>query len=490
MACRFFEMETRFYLDKRAGKNGKNIPLKVAIASCHKTAFIATDVKLNENQWNAKTQKVIEHPSKKELNKRLGILKAQVDELLDRLTHWEKMPADDLTALKRRIEAEMGIGGRKPKPEDQNLFLNRFIRFAESRPTASTCRIYMATVNRMRAFCGAKLDRMTFEDITIDWLNKFNTFLAKTAPKRNARNIHFRNIRAVIREALDDEITRKNDIRKFDMSAEPTPKRSLSVEDLRVFFDFQCEPCYEVYRDLFKLEFMLAGINNVDLCNLKEINNGRIDYVRQKTHKEVSLRVEPEALALINKYRGKKWLVNVFDRISRHETFNQKMNFGLKRIGRVNQWCRGHKKELEPLFPFLTSYWARHTWATVACELDIPIEVIGRAMGHSGHSVTHIYIRYNCKKSDEANRKVLDWVLYGIIDGKQVVKPGTREFYGDKADWIFNVPEQEVESKDALTEEQPTTVDPPKRKRGRPRKNPEVTIQPKRKRGRPRKVTL
>lgn len=63
-------------------------------------------------------------------------------------------------------------------------------------------------------------------------------------------------------------------------------------------------------------------------------------------------------------------------------------------------------------FPGLSIYWARHTWATIASELDIPKETIAAALGHGGNTVTDIYIDFDQRKIDEANRKVLDWVLY------------------------------------------------------------------------------
>lgn len=64
------------------------------------------------------------------------------------------------------------------------------------------------------------------------------------------------------------------------------------------------------------------------------------------------------------------------------------------------------------LFPGLSSYWTRHTWATIAAEIDIPKEVIAHALGHSwaNATVTDIYIRFDEKKGDEANRKVLDYL--------------------------------------------------------------------------------
>ena len=68
------------------------------------------------------------------------------------------------------------------------------------------------------------------------------------------------------------------------------------------------------------------------------------------------------------------------------------------------------KKYREPLYPQLTMYWARHTWATIAASLDIPKETIAAALGHGGNTVTDIYIDFDQKKVDEANRKVIDHV--------------------------------------------------------------------------------
>lgn len=92
---------------------------------------------------------------------------------------------------------------------------------------------------------------------------------------------------------------------------------------------------------------------------------------------------------------------------------------------------RGGKKEYEPLFPDITAYWARHSWATIASSIDIPDRVIAEALGHEyGNRITNIYIRFDIKKVDIANRKVLDWVLYGKIDGREIVRPGSPEFFG------------------------------------------------------------
>ena len=165
---------------------------------------------------------------------------------------------------------------------------------------------------------------------------------------------------------------------------------------------------------MFMLMLYLIGINAVDLFSLKQIVNGRVEYNRAKTSKLYSIKVEPEAMEIIERYRGKNWLLNVLDEYGNYQDFLHRMGIGLKQIGPVVRKGLGGKKDREPLFPEISSYWARHTWATIAAELDIPKETISAALGHEiGSEVTSIYIKFDQKKIDAANRKVIDY-LNGI----------------------------------------------------------------------------
>ena len=95
-----------------------------------------------------------------------------------------------------------------------------------------------------------------------------------------------------------------------------------------------------------------------------------------------------------------------------YKNFLHRMGIALKEIGELKRVGRGGKKVRKPLFPDLSSYWSRHTWATIAYDLDIPVDVISQALGHSNpHSTTMIYINQNLNKVDAANRKVLDYVF-------------------------------------------------------------------------------
>ena len=203
-------------------------------------------------------------------------------------------------------------------------------------------------------------------------------------------------------------------VRKFKIKKEETRKRSLSVEQLRLLMEYDCEEYQRRYRDMFVLMFYLIGINAVDLFLAKpdSVVNGRLEYKRAKTGKLYSVKIEPEAMEIIDRYRGNQYLLNIMDEYKDYKNFLHRMGIALKEIGEMKRVGRGGKKVRTPVFPEISSYWSRHTWATIAAELDVPKETISEALGHSiGSEVTSIYIKFDRKKVDEANRKVIDYVL-------------------------------------------------------------------------------
>lgn len=448
---------TRFFLDKRNAKDGKPVVLKIAIAHQHKSALISLDVKILPSQWE--DNKIVKHPDKQVLNTYINRIKSQVDSLIVRWTNDGIINTMSASEIKDRCMEELDPDRKKAK-EDKTTFLYRFNKYAERMKPGSR-RTFDHTLNRLTAFIGeAALKKLKFEDMTVDWLTSFDIFMAKTAPSKNSRNIHFRNIRTVFNDAIEDNITSFYPFRRFKIKGEVTAKRDLSVEELRRLVYFDCEECAVKYRDYFMLMFYLMGINNIDLCHLKEITKGRLEFHRTKTHHFFSMKIEPEAMALIEKYKGENWLLDILDHWSSDEFFRKKMNKHLQKIGPVTRNGLGGKKTYAPLFPKLTTYYARHTWASIASSLDIPIETISAGLGHEyGNRITAIYINYDNRKVDIANRKVIDWVLYGKIDGEVKVQPGTPAFFGlDEKEAIALGLVKKVEALE-------------KKKRGRPRKN-------------------
>ena len=321
------------------------------------------------------------------------------------------MPKVDVKEIGEDFAEHFGLI-KKRKVDNTGTFVKHYEQFMESKTNRGTRGVYKHTLDRIRAF-DKNVDNKMFEDIDLKWLTDFEAFCAKTACK-NARNIHLRNIRAVFNNAIDYGIITVYPFRRFKIRPEATRKRSMSVEELRKLFDYPVEDYAEIYRDMFRLIFMLVGINSVDLHGLKSITrDGRIEYKRAKTGRLYSIKVEPEAMEIINKYRGVKGLLCIADRWSDSRNFRHQCNKALQKIGRVERKGRGGKKTITAEFEGVTTYWARHTWATIAASLDIPKDTIAAALGHGGDTVTDIYIDFDQKKVDAANRRVLDWVLYG-----------------------------------------------------------------------------
>lgn len=293
-------------------------------------------------------------------------------------------------------------------------FTDYFKSFIEKK-AGRTREIYQNTLDKIVRLHG---DDVSFDAVNYAWLENFDRSMResdirngrgevlRTGLATNARAIHLRNIRAVFNKAIDEEVIGLElyPFRRFKIEKERTRKRAVSLTQLRALFDYPCETAAEEWAvDVARMIFYLIGINTVDLFNLEEYDGEYIHYRRAKTGTLYSIKVEPEAAALLEKYRGRDHLLNFRERFKRMESFKAKINKTLKGIAAKN-----------PHIPVMTSYTFRHTWATLAAELDIPKETIAAGLGHAQNAtVTDVYIDFNRKKVDAANRRVLDYVAGG-----------------------------------------------------------------------------
>ncbi len=407
--------QTKLYLDTRAIKDGNAAQIKLSLVKNSKTILIGLGIKVLPEQWDKDGAKVVQHPKRNQINAFITRKRLDADDVIMNLIEKREYASMGTKELKAVIERALN-GERSNEDDEQITFSSYFIKFAEQKGE-STKNLYMQTYRRMEAF-DDNFKLKAFEDITKEWLNKFDAFMAKTSPSQNARNIHLRNIRAVFNNAIDDEITNAYPFRKFKIKPVETVKRALSVEQIREVFNTKADDYAVKYLDLFKLAFFFIGINTVDLCRLKEITqDNRIEFYRAKTKRLYSIKVEPEAMEIINKYRGDNYLLDILDKDDNYINFSHAFNRALHRLGEVKRVGRGGKKVINSVYPKLTTYWARHTWATIAVnDLNAPYDIVSKALGHSGTTgaaVTSVYVDFDNKKVDRLNRAVIDWVLYG-----------------------------------------------------------------------------
>jgi len=397
-------------LDLRVAKKDGSYPLKLSLF--HKgTTVINMGISVTEDQWNGTA--VTGHPKSKIFNKVIHNKKVLAESIILNLSNSGKLARMTLKQLRDCIEnndKDTELIEENPVYKVKEHF-NRYIEMTKN---IRTKQIYRETLDKITAYS----PEITFEDLNISWLKSFDLYLAVCC-KTNTRAIHMRNIRAVFNDAINEELISQNlyPFRKFKIKKEKTIKRSLTVDQIKLLRDYPVEKHQERYRDLFMLIFYLIGINLIDLLHLEEIRNGRIEYRRAKTGALYSIFVLPEAQQIIDKYRGSKYLINVLDSYSNYKDFAARMNENLKTIGKLEwvsnnakeeKFVKRNKKKISPLFPDITIYHARHSWATIAASLDIPKETISAGLGHEiGSETTSIYIDFDMNKVDQANRDVL-----------------------------------------------------------------------------------
>lgn len=391
-------VSTKFYLDTRYGD--KEFPIKISISYNGKTALLATGIKVAKGQWNGK--EVIKHPNAMMLNATIGGMKSAVDYRI--LEMRESIKGKTATQIKDAVLVALH------REEGKKVtFLSRFDRFLSLKNKKLTIQSYEWTRKKLLEF-DRRLAKKTFEEIDTDYIKDF---LASLDLSRNSKNILLRNIRAVFNDAIDANVTTAYPFRKISTATAPTKKKALTLEQMQTLFSCECEPWMEEYIDMFRLMIMLRGINAVDLFSAKltQIDNNRLEYSRSKVGTSLlSVKIEPEAWKIIDKYRGKDYLLSPRDRYADYQDYLRHMNRALKSVGRP--LGKFGKIEGDGLFPKLSSNWARHSWATVGIRLGIPKDVISRGMGHSpGVKVTDIYIDYDSKDIDDANRKIIDKIF-------------------------------------------------------------------------------
>lgn len=399
----------KLYLDTRSAKQDGTYPLKIALTHRSRTAYYGIGVYLTQAQWDARGQRVIGTPQREQYNRHIANRLAAFDsELLKIIDSGE---AHNLNVLELKNKIARILDG---KDIERDTFNNAFAAKIDTLVSQRNKELYQQTLKTVNEFTGGK--KLTFEDITPEWLTKYNAWRADNAPSQNARNIDLRNIRAVINYARRKQLTNYYPFLAYRIKHVETRKRSLAIDTVRDIFNWEVQPHQVRYLDYFKLIFFLIGINLVDLAKLKRKDyiDGRIRYQRSKGGRVYDIKVEPEAAAIIKKYRSKvkkEYLLDIMDTRDNYKSFSDIMNENLKRIGTWHIGKRG-KVDVEPIRKELTVYWARHTWATIARnECNISRDDIRLSLGHGEKTVTDIYINEDLGRIDAANRKVIDCIL-------------------------------------------------------------------------------
>ncbi len=261
----------------------------------------------------------------------------------------------------------------------------------------------LRTKRAVEDFCGTSL--LPFDTISPTWLSNFEYHLRSKGLKPNTIGIHMRDIRTAYNQAITMGLIDYSSypFRKYKIPKEKTRHRTLSPEEIATIAKQEIKkPLTAWARDMFMLSFYLIGINLKDMMFIEKVEDGRIYYIRSKGKKSYSIKVHPEAQEIINRYPGKKYLLDTMDRYKDYREAVKRVNY---KIRDVAESCKINKH--------ITTYWCRHSWATIAMSKEIGAsrDDIRYALGHATNTVSDIYIEIDQEVVDNVNRKVIDLIL-------------------------------------------------------------------------------
>lgn len=276
-----------------------------------------------------------------------------------------------------------------------------------------TAHVYRSTRRRVVEFEGK--EELCFQSLTAEWLKSFQEHLLLCELKWNTVSTYMRMLRAVYTRAVDDGLAeyRPRLFKSVYTGGKSVVKRALDKEVLRKLkAPVETSEKLERTRLLFVLLFMLRGIPFVDIAYMRrcDLEGETLAYRRRKTGAWLTVHVEPEAMDIIrrlaNPDTGSPYLFPFIRRVG-HDEYRQyqnalrSFNYNLKALGR-------HIGVPDNL----SSYSARHSWATIANYRNYQQILICNAMGHSSVKVTETYLKGHTDESiNKMNREIITYTF-------------------------------------------------------------------------------
>lgn len=266
---------------------------------------------------------------------------------------------------------------------------------------------YIATLNSFKRFRGG-VDIM-LDDIDSDVIEAYEAYLIGRGVTYNTSSFYMRILRATYNRAVDtDIIMDRRPFRHVYTGVDHTVKRALPLEMIRELMemDLSSRPNLDYARDMFILSFALRGMSFVDMAYLRksDLSDGYLTYVRRKTGRRLTIKWTDEMQSILRKYpeNSTPYLLPIL---------NQADSCGDNDYRSKSASINRNLKTIAPTIGVtipLTLYVARHSWASAARKIGVPISVISEGMGHENESTTRIYLAsLDTSAIDNANTMIL-----------------------------------------------------------------------------------
>lgn len=384
--------------------NDGTSPIQIQIIHKRIRRRISTGISVLPENWDNKNCKLINFPKNEKhiVTKKNFLLKKLYmnaeEVILDLETSGESYTVDDIIQKLKGVESASVLN-----------FIEKRIEELYKQKKDGNARAYKNHYGVLGQFIKSR--DFTFDQMTYKWLKKFETYLISRGNSTNGISFQMRTLRAIYNRAIKEKLAKKENypFDDYKIHSAKTQKRALKKEEIIKIRDLDLtgKPAVERARDLFMFSFYCMGMSFVDIAYLKveDIRNGRLYYSRQKTSQQYNFELVQPSLEIIKKYSDLKnpdeYVFPIIDPNNddpyrSYQTQRQKTNHKLKDVAKL----------LEISTP-LTSYVARHSWATIAKRSGIPTAVISEGLGHTTEKTTQIYLdSFENEVLDAANRLI------------------------------------------------------------------------------------
>lgn len=273
-----------------------------------------------------------------------------------------------------------------------------------------TARTYASALRSFGNFRTAK--DLGFDEMSGELMQEYEAWLLHSGLKHSSTSCYIRTLRTLYRQAVEEGLAEDNGIfRKVHVSVGKTRKRAVSADVIRAIqnLDLADKPGLDFARDIFIFSFYTRGMSFVDIAHLRksDLRNGVLTYNRRKTFQSLTIQWERPMQAIVNRYaeqtQDSSYLFPIItgetlaDRVD-YEQALQRINRNLKRIG-----------AMIGLSVPLTTYVARHSWASIARNMDVPLSVISEGLGHDSDKTTQIYLAsLDTSMINKANKRIIN----------------------------------------------------------------------------------
>lgn len=313
---------------------------------------------------------------------------------------------------------------RKNAKDDLRLYIPEVIGMLKREGKFPAMHVYACTLRSYEKFCAEERHpknttaSLSMQEIfTPKRLKEYEDWLAGQQSSPNTISTYMRTLQAVYNRWMSPGIEGYNPVLFKDVytKVESRTKRALTAEQMEQLrnTDFSVLTLrQQQVLTYFLLMFMLRGMPFIDLAHLRksDLRNRRITYRRHKTGKLMVVDVPPDAMRLLQKYRDKTDSEYLFPLLhgglfmeEHHHRYQETLRHFNRELARL-------MKQLLPGVS-VSSYTARHTWATLAYHSGVPVGLISQSLGHSSIRVTMTYLKpFDAEVIDRINRQVISLV--------------------------------------------------------------------------------